>query len=59
MGLGKTLSVLALVCSTLDVLNKQKSELRDSMHNSTLIIAPKSSESPFEDQKAIIVQYSV
>ncbi|PQE26533.1 hypothetical protein CJF30_00001298 [Rutstroemia sp. NJR-2017a BBW] len=43
MGLGKTLSVLALVCSTLDILDKEKLERSDSLQQTTLIIAPKSS----------------
>ena len=46
MGLGKTLSLLALVCSHLDALDGRAIEADEPLHDSrtTLIIAPKSSK---------------
>jgi hypothetical protein len=43
MGLGKSLSLLALVCSSLDFLKEHSTLLAKEMIQATLIIAPKSS----------------
>ena len=43
MGLGKTLSVLALICSSLDLQSDQIAKSSDSTPTATLIITPKSS----------------
>jgi len=45
MGLGKTLSLLALVCSSLDSLANQEGSPNDGISRSTLIVTPKSSMS--------------
>jgi len=43
MGLGKSLSLLALVCSSLDSLASQKGSPNDGISRATLIVTPKSS----------------
>lgn len=43
MGLGKTLSVLALICWSLDTPDSQKSPTNNGVPRATLIVAPKSS----------------
>jgi hypothetical protein len=42
MGLGKTLSLLALVCASVDMQAEQITSSRNDMYHATLIIAPKS-----------------
>lgn len=49
MGLGKTLSMLALVCSSLDLGSIAISHSTNTRHRGTLIIAPKSSKSELRD----------
>jgi SNF2 family DNA or RNA helicase len=49
MGLGKTLSVLALVCSSLDFDSITVDQSKNTKHRGTLIVAPKSSESELRD----------
>jgi SNF2 family DNA or RNA helicase len=49
MGLGKTLSVLALVCSSLDFDSVTIGHSKNTRHQGTLIVAPKSSESELRD----------
>jgi SNF2 family DNA or RNA helicase len=49
MGLGKTLSVLALVCSSLDFDSITIGHSKNTRHQGTLIVAPKSSESELRD----------
>jgi hypothetical protein len=44
MGLGKTLSVLALICSSLDLDSTTMNQNQKTKHWGTLIVAPKSSE---------------
>ena len=45
MGLGKSLSLLALVCSSLDSLTDQEESPENGMSRATLIVTPKSSMS--------------
>ena len=49
MGLGKTLSVLALVCSSLDFDSITISHSKNTRHLGTLIVAPKSGKSELRD----------
>jgi SNF2 family DNA or RNA helicase len=49
MSLGKTLSVLALVCSSLDFDAITIDHSKNTRHRGTLIVAPKSSESELRD----------
>lgn len=44
MGLGKTLSLLALVCSSLDSFGNQEKSPNDGTSRATLIVTPKSSK---------------
>lgn len=44
MGLGKTLSSLALICSTLDFLEDESQTSSASPSRATLVVTPKSSE---------------
>lgn len=43
MGLGKSLSLLALVCASLDSLADQERSSNDGVSRTTLIVTPKSS----------------
>ena len=43
MGLGKTLSLLALVCASIDMQTDQIASSQNGMCHGTLIITPKSS----------------
>lgn len=43
MGLGKSLSTLALICSSLDLLNSDDVGLKEGGARATLIVTPKSS----------------
>jgi hypothetical protein len=43
MGLGKSLSLLALICSSLDFFEEHPTLLEKELFRATLIIAPKSS----------------
>lgn len=49
MGLGKTLSVLALICSSLDLDSTVMDQNQKTTHRGTLIVAPKSSEFMLRD----------
>jgi len=49
MGLGKTLSVLALICSSLDFYSTTIGHSENTSHSGTLIVAPKSSEFELRD----------
>lgn len=51
MGLGKTLSVLALICSSLDLENSEEDGEKRGKHRGTLIVAPMSSEFPLKFSK--------
>jgi SNF2 family DNA or RNA helicase len=53
MGLGKTLSVLALICSSLDFDSKTIGHSKNTRHQGTLIVAPKSSESELRDMTSM------
>ncbi|KAF8862893.1 hypothetical protein BDZ45DRAFT_702737 [Acephala macrosclerotiorum] len=50
MGLGKTLSLLALVCSSLDSLANEESSPNDGMSRATLIVTPKSTIPGWQQQ---------
>ena len=43
MGLGKTLSVLALICSSLDMEYDQNTKANSAQKGATLVVTPKSS----------------
>jgi hypothetical protein len=45
--MGKTLSLLALVCSSLDALGNQEDLACSNTSNATLVVTPKSSTSDF------------
>ena len=53
MGLGKTLSVLALVCSSLDFDSTTIGHSKNTRHSGTLIVAPKSSEFELRDMTSM------
>lgn len=49
MGLGKTLSMLALICSSLDFDSTIIGHSKNTKHRGTLIVAPKSSKFDLTD----------
>ncbi|CCF39919.1 hypothetical protein CH063_10627, partial [Colletotrichum higginsianum] len=42
MGLGKTLSILSLICWSIDSINNDKAKDNNEQSSSTLIVTPKS-----------------